>query len=62
MVALHSLVMGWHDSRDLFHKIGFLISQGESFSGLIERSKAKSKSSFAAELDELIREIGRAHV
>jgi hypothetical protein len=56
VVDLHSLVMGWHDSRDLFHKIGFLISQGESFSGLIERSKAKSKSRFKAELDELIRD------
>jgi hypothetical protein len=56
VVDLHSLVMGWHDSRDLFHKIGFLISQGESFSGLIERSKAKSKSRFEAELDELIRD------
>ena len=56
VVDLHSLVTGWHGSRDLFHKIGFLISQGESFSGLIERSKAKSKSRFKAELDELIRD------
>jgi Protein of unknown function DUF262 len=56
VVDLHSSVMGWHDSRDLFHKIGFLISQGESFSGLIERSKTKSKSTFKAELDELIRD------
>jgi hypothetical protein len=56
VVDLHSLVMGWHDSRDLFHKIGFLISQGESFSELIERSKSKSKSRFKAELDELIRD------
>jgi hypothetical protein len=56
VVDLHSLVMGWHDSRDLFHKIGFLISQGASFSGLIERSRAKSKSRFEADLDELIRD------
>jgi hypothetical protein len=56
VVDLHSLVMGWHDSRDLFHKIGFLISQGESLSGLIERSKAKSKSRFKAELDQLIQD------
>ena len=55
VVDLHSLVMGWHDSRDLFHKIGFLISQGESFSGLIERYKDTPKSKFEAELDELIR-------
>ena len=56
VIDLHSLVMGWHDSRDLFHKIGFLISQGASFSGLIERSRAKSKSRFEADLDELIRD------
>jgi hypothetical protein len=56
VVDLHSLVVGWHDSRDLFHKIGFLISQGASFSGLIERSRAKSKSRFEADLDEFIRD------
>ena len=56
VVDLHSLVLGWHESRDLFHKIGFLIAQGASFSGLIERSKDKSKSKFEADLDELIRD------
>lgn len=55
VVDLHSLVMGWNDSRSLFHKIGYLISQGTSFSGLIERSKGKPKSKFEADLDELIR-------
>ena len=28
VVDLHSLVLGWHESRDLFHKIGFLIAEG----------------------------------
>jgi Protein of unknown function DUF262 len=56
VVDLHSLVMGWHESRVLFHKIGFLIAQDASFSGLIERSKDKSKSKFEADLDGLIRE------
>jgi hypothetical protein len=55
VVYLHSLVMGWHDSRDLFHKIGFLIDQGTSFSALIERSKGLPHSRFEADLDELIR-------
>lgn len=26
VVDLHSLVLGWYDSRDLFHKIGFLVA------------------------------------
>jgi hypothetical protein len=56
VVDLHSLVLGWHASRDLFHKIGFLIAQGQSFSGLIGRSKDKPRSEFEADLDRLIRD------
>ena len=59
VVDLHSLVLGWYESRDLFHKIGFLIAQGVSFRGLIERSKNRSKSKFEADLDGLIREYLR---
>lgn len=56
VVDLHSLVLGWYESRDLFHKIGFLIARGRSFSGLIERSRDKPKSMFEANLDGLIRD------
>jgi hypothetical protein len=56
VVDLHSLVMGWHDNRDLFHKIGFLIDQDASFSALIERSRGLPHSRFEADLDELIRD------
>ncbi|NMM23848.1 MAG: DUF262 domain-containing protein [Phycicoccus sp.] len=56
VVGLHSLVLGWHDNRDLFHKIGFLVAQGASFGELIKRSQGKSKSRFEAELDGLIRD------
>lgn len=38
VVDLHSLVLGWHENRDLFHKIGFLITQSTTFTALIERS------------------------
>ena len=56
VVDLHSLVLGWYESRDLFHKIGFLIAQGaSSFSRLIKLSRDRSKSAFEADLDELIR-------
>jgi hypothetical protein len=56
VVDLHSLVTGWYDNRDLFHKIGYLIAQGTSFSGLIECSRDHPKSIFEADLDELIRD------
>jgi hypothetical protein len=56
VVDLHSLVLGWYESRDLFHKIGFLIARGRSFGGLIVRSRDKSKSLFEAALDGLIRD------
>jgi hypothetical protein len=57
VVDLHSLVVGWYESRDLFHKIGFLIAGGaSSFSELIERSNDRPKSTFEADLDGLIRD------
>lgn len=56
VVDLHSLVLGWYESRDLFHKIGYLIAEGASFAELIKRSQNKSKSRFQAELDGLIRD------
>jgi len=56
VVDLHSLVLGWYESRDLFHKIGFLIGRGRSFSRLIEHSRDKPKSVFEADLDRLIRD------
>lgn len=52
----HSLVLGWHENRDLFHKIGFLTAHGTSVNDLIERCRGKSKSTFEAELDGLIRD------
>ena len=34
VVGLHSLIMGWYDNRDLFHKIGYLIARGRTFDEL----------------------------
>ena len=56
VVGLHSLVLGWHDNRDLFHKIGFLVAEGASFGELIKLSKGKTKSRFETELNRLIRD------
>lgn len=55
VVHLHSLVLGWHDNRDIFHKIGYLTANRHSLRELVELSKGKLKSSFEAALDERIR-------
>lgn len=57
VVGLHSLLMGWHESRDLFHKIGFLVAQGVSFGELIELSRGQLKSQFENDLDRRIRDM-----
>lgn len=56
VVARHSLILGWHQNRDLFHKIGFLVSQKTTLTELLKLSNAKRKSVFEAELDGLIRD------
>lgn len=55
VIDLHSLVMGWYDSRDLFHKIGYLIARGRTFGELVEVSRNRTKLEFEARLDKLIR-------
>lgn len=55
IVDLHSLVMGWYGDRELYHKIGFLISTGASFGELVELGRNQTKSAFAGSLDDLIR-------
>lgn len=53
---VYSMILGWHENRDLFHKIGFLVADGAKLSDLIEVSVCKSKSSFESALDGLIRD------
>lgn len=55
VVALHSLVIGWYEDRDLFHKIGFLIADGAGFADLVELAKGRGRSAFEALLDAEIR-------
>lgn len=56
LVELHSLVLGWYDDRDLYHKVGYLISVGAAtFATMVELSKGKGRSEFEAVLDEVIR-------
>lgn len=58
VVDLHSLVLGWYDDRDLYHKVGYLIAVGQSFGSLIALAEGKGRSAFEAALDERI----RAHI
>ena len=55
VVDLHSLVLGWYDDRDLFHKVGYLIAVGRTFDEIVELSKDKGRSAFEAALDAKIR-------
>ncbi|MFY1614710.1 DUF262 domain-containing protein [Micromonospora sp. WMMD736] len=56
VIDLHSLVMGWYDSRDLFHKIGYLIARGRRFADLVTLSQDCTKHEFEARLDARIRD------
>lgn len=51
VVDLHSLVLGWYDDRDLFHKVGYLIAVGRPFEEIVALSKDKGRSAFEAALD-----------
>ena len=54
VVDLHSLVLGWYDDRDLFHKVGYLIAVGRTFDEIEELSRGKGRSAFEAALDAMI--------
>lgn len=56
MVRLHALVLGWYENRDHYHKIGYLVAQGERFGDLVTLAAGRTKSEFEAVLDARIRE------
>jgi hypothetical protein len=56
VVDLHSLVLGWYDDRNLFHKIGYLVAAKQaSFFEIVAMARGATKSAFAATLDAEIR-------
>ena len=55
VVDLHSLVLGWYEDRDLFHRIGYLVATGVKFSELVAMSEQQTKRDFKAGLDALVR-------
>lgn len=56
VVDLHSLIMGWYDNRDLFHKIGYLIATGKRLDDLVALCANCTKHEFERRLDRLIRD------
>lgn len=56
VVDLHSLVLGWYEDRDLFHKVGFLIAVGRTFAELVELGSGKGRTEFIAVLDQETRD------
>ncbi len=51
VVDLHSLVLGWYDDRDLFHKVGYLIAVGRSIEEIVALSGGKGRTAFEEALD-----------
>ena len=57
VVDLHSLVLGWYDDRNLFHKIGYLVAAGgASFRELVGLAQGSTKTEFHGALDGRIRD------
>lgn len=55
VVDLHSQIQGWHDDRDLFHKIGYLrAARRRTFFDLVDLAEGTTKSDFNKVLDGLI--------
>lgn len=55
VVDLHSLVLGWFEDRNLFHKIGYLVATDSRFEDILYLAKGAKKSEFDARLDSRIR-------
>ncbi|MEO8313781.1 MAG: DUF262 domain-containing protein [Pseudomonadota bacterium] len=56
VIQLHALVLGWYENRDHYHKIGYLVAQGERFGDLVAIATDKTKTEFELILDARIRD------
>lgn len=55
IVDLHSLVLGWFEDRNFFHKIGYLVATGVRFEDILTLAQRAKKSEFDSKLDALVR-------
>lgn len=56
VVDMHALVVGWFESRNYYHKIGYLVAVGHSFGDIVNLSANQTKRNFLAMLDSRIRD------
>ena len=49
-------LQGWFNDRELYHKIGYLITTGKNIKEIISESQERLKSDFKKKIDEWIRE------
>jgi hypothetical protein len=54
VVDLHSLVTGWFEERETFHKIGYLTACRVPFDAILSMSAGATRPEFIARLDSLI--------
>lgn len=55
VVKLHSLIIGWYEDRDIFHKIGYLVALDDSFEDLVQATAGLTRRELHRHLDERIR-------
>lgn len=53
---LHAQIVGWYEDRSTYHKIGFLVAQGDRIANLVPLAAESTKRTFDAKLDERIRD------
>ncbi len=56
VLGIHALVMGWFGSRDLYHKIGYLVAVGQRLIDLVWLAQTLTKRQFERQLDDRIRD------
>lgn len=57
VVRLHSLVIGWYEDRDIFHKVGYLVAtRKRTFGELLEAVNGLTRTALHTALDGLIGE------
>ncbi|MDR6906419.1 hypothetical protein J2X63_002105 [Agromyces sp. 3263] len=55
VVALHSLIVGWYEDRDIFHKVGYLIAtRKHTFASLLSAVAGLTRPALQAKLDGFI--------
>lgn len=54
VLDLHSLITGWFEDRNVFHRVGFLVATGHKLRSLVDLSRDRTKHEFDDLLIELV--------